>query len=220
MAVIKARSLITCLLAAVSCLQAEDGKRQLSVPLPLDAGSYASIAKGAGMMVFVEAYKTEASPLYLSEDTIRLGYLLELLATRAKVDVPTAVDIALRGARVNADRKSGVLTIFQSFPITLTKSGTLEQPIAVPEFRGKFKDLNDLLKQKGVDIRLVLERSAEHIAIGESAVNIAGFNGTVREFLRDCLRQKDSILGCICVSTMVGRKVEVFPILASSVRKP
>lgn len=215
-----AKSLIACLLVAASCVRAEDGKRQLSVPLPLDAGSYASVARSAGKMVFVEAYKTEASALYLNEDTVRLEYLLELLAKRAKIDVPTAVDIALRGARVNADQKSGVLTILQTFPITITKSGTLEQPVAVPEFRGKFKDLNDLLKQKGVDVRVVLERNAEHIAIGESTLNIAGFSGTVKDFLRDCFRQKKSILGCICVSTMAGRQVEVFPILASSLRKP
>ncbi len=170
-------------------------------------------------MVFVEAYKTEASPLFLSEDTIRLGYLLELLATRAKIDVPIAVDIALRGARVDADQKSGVLTIIQSFPITFTKGGAMEQSIAVPEFRGKFKELNALLKRKGVDIGIVLERSAEHIAIGESAINITGFTGTAKELLRDCLRQANGILGCICVSTIEGRKVEVFPILGSSVRK-
>lgn len=132
-------------------MQAQDGERHLSVPLPLDAESYASVAKSAGLMVFVEAYKTKAHPIYLGEDTVRLEYLLELLATGAKVDVSTAVDMALRGARVSVDQKAGVLTIFQSFPFALTKGGTLEQSIAVPEFRGKFKDLNALLRVKGVD---------------------------------------------------------------------
>lgn len=220
MAVTTLKPLLACLLAASSVMQAQDGERHLSVPLPLDAESYASVAKSAGLMVLVEAYKTEAHPIYLGVDTVRLEYLLELLATGAKVDVSTAVDMALRGARVSVDQKAGVLTIFQSFPFALTKGGTLEQSIAVPEFRGKFKDLNALLRGKGVDITIILEKNSEHAAIGETPVNIAGFNGTVKDFLRDCLRQTSSIAGSICVSNIKGRKVEVFPILRKPVKKP